>query len=78
MSGCGFFIKIIKAHPFLVLPVLLSSALLGGCASNLKNLYSDVDSKIERGDYKAAAAAVDKSKGNTERKTSCCTISIRE
>lgn len=68
MSVRGVFIKIIKAHPFLVLPVLLSSALLGGCASNLKNLYSDVDSKIESGDYKAAAATVDKSKGKYGKK----------
>lgn len=68
MSGRKIIETIMKAHPYWVLPLLLFSVMLGGCASNMRGYYTELEAKMDIGDYKAAAKLVDKSKGKYGKK----------
>ncbi|MCL2145048.1 MAG: hypothetical protein FWH43_06130 [Endomicrobia bacterium] len=60
--------KIIKAHPFAVLPAMFAAVLLGGCASNMNKYYTDLTSKITAGNYEAASKLVEKSESKYGKK----------
>ncbi|MCL1972199.1 MAG: hypothetical protein FWG57_04335 [Endomicrobia bacterium] len=61
-------LRIPKAHSFRVLPILLLSALLGGCASGMNGYYAKLQEKLDAGEFEAAAKFVDGSRRKYGRK----------